>query len=424
MATAGLHPVRCLRSLATVCRICLAVGALAAVAGCRNEKAKTAEAKPPEVFIEQPVERLVTEYQEFTGQAVAVETIEVRARVSGYLDKNYFKDGDLVREGQLLFQIDDRPYRAEFDRAAASLAQAQAHLERLKRQEERANKLFEKKSTSEEQFEQARFDRAEAEAAVSAAEASRETAELNLGFTKITSKINGRISRRMVDPGNLVQADTTPLTTVVSLDPIYAYFDVDERTLLRLRRVMEQEHSESVISSQVPVEVTLSDANESATFLGKINFLDNQIDANTGTLRCRAVLDNPKGMLSPGLFVRLKIPIGKPQSRLVVHEEALQADQDKRFVWVLDDENNALYRQVKIGWQTEDQRRVIIDGLKFSDRVIVKGVQRVRRNKPVAPEPLRENEGIAAAEPKPEAQPVAQSQAGIKPDEKSGNGAR
>lgn len=406
-----------------ICFVPLVVG-IAVFSGCRNDKPKTAEAKPPEVFFEQPVEKTVTEYQEFTGQTVAVETIEVRARVSGYLDKNYFKDGDLVREGELLFQIDDRPYRADFDRAAASLAQAKAHLERLKRQEDRANKLFEKKSTSEEQFEQARFDRAEAEAAVSAAEASRETAELNLGFTKITSKINGRISRRMVDPGNLVQADTTPLTTIVSIDPIYAYFDVDERTLLRLRRIMEEDHTESVISAEVPVEVTLADKEESAPLWGKINFLDNQVDANTGTLRARAVLPNPKGMLSSGLFVRLKIPTGRPRNELLVHEEALQADQDKRFVWVLDEKDNALYRQVKIGWQTEDRRRVILDGLKLSDRVIVKGVQRVRRNKPVTPEPLRENESVATAGPPSE--PVLDAKAPIAktPDAKHAGGGR
>jgi RND family efflux transporter MFP subunit len=378
--------------------------------GCRREAAKTAEAKPPEVYIEQPTEKMVTEYQEFTGQTVAVETIEVRARVSGYLDQNYFKDGDLVREGALLFQIDERPYRAEFDRTTATLAQAKAHLERLKRQEERATKLFEKKSTSEEQFEQARFDRAEAEAAVSAALASKETAELNLGFTKITSKINGRISRGMVDPGNLVQADTTPLTSIVSLDPIFAYFDVDERTLLRLRRVMEEDQSESVISSQVPVEVTLAD-DESAPLWGKINFLDNRVDAGTGTLQARAVLDNPKGMLSPGLFVRLRIPIGKPRKALLIHEEALQTDQDKRFVWVLDEQDTAIHRQVKIGWQTED-RRVILDGLKMSDRIIVKGVQRVRRNKPVSPQLLTPAEDVAVAEPKREAAPVEKSTSG------------
>jgi RND family efflux transporter MFP subunit len=384
----------------------LVIAGIMGVCGCQREKAKEAEAKPPEVFIEQPYEKMVTEFQEFTGQTVAVETIEVRARVSGYLDKNFFKDGDLVREGALLFQIDDRPYRAEFDRAVAALAQAQAHLERLKRQEERANKLFEKKSTSEEQFEQARFDRAEAEAAVAVAAANRETAELNLGFTKITSKIDGRISRRLVDPGNLVQAETTPLTTIVSLDPIYAYFDVDERTLLRLRRVMEEEHSESAISSQVPVEVTLAD-DESAPLWGRINFLDNQVDAGTGTLRARARLDNPKGMLSPGLFVRLRIPVGKPRKALLVHEEALQTDQGQRFVWALDDQDNAVYRQVKIGWQTEG-KRVILDGLKTSDRVIVKGVQRVRRNKPVSPEPLQPAESVASVQLQREAALSAQ----------------
>jgi multidrug efflux system membrane fusion protein len=388
----------------------LAVGIIA-IPGCQREKAKEAEAKPPEVYIAKPHEKMVTEYQEFTGQTVAVETIEVRARVSGYLEKNSLKDGDLVHAGDLLFQIDDRPYRAEFDRTVATLAQAKAHLERMKRQEERADRLFEKKSTSEEQFEQARFDRAEAEATVSAALASNETAELNLGFTKITSKIDGRISRRMVDPGNLVQADTTPLTTIVSLDPIYAYFDVDERTLLRLRRVMEEDHTESAISSQVPVEVTLAD-DESAPLWGKINFLDNQVDAGTGTLRARAVLDNPKGMLSPGLFVRLRIPIGRPRKALIIHEEALQADQDKRFVWVLDDQDKAIHRQVKIGWQTEDKMRVILDGLETSDRIIVKGVQRVRRNKQVSPELLQEAENVASAEPKQDTSKNAKSSGG------------
>jgi len=295
-------------------------------AGCTTGKAKEAEAKPPEVYFEQPREQTVTEYQEFTGQTVAVETIEIRARVSGYLEKNLFKDGDLVAAGTPLFEIDDRPYRAEFDRTSATLAQAQAHLDRMKRQQERANKLFEKKAISQEDFDTAAFDRAEAEATLAAASASKETAELNLGFTRISSRINGRISRRMVDPGNLVQADTTPLTTIVSLDPIYAYFDVDERTLLRLRRTMEEEHTEAAISPEVPVEVTLADE-ESAPVWGKINFLDNQVDAGTGTLRARAVIQNPKGMLSPGLFVRLRIPVGSPRKALVVHEEALQTDQ-------------------------------------------------------------------------------------------------
>ena len=380
----------CVRLLA-----CLTLSALAL--GCTHEKPKEAEAKPPEVFIEQPYESVVREEQEFTGQTVAIETIEVRARVSGYLERNFFKDGDEVCAGALLFQIDERPYRAEFERTSATLAQSKAHLERMQRQEERAVKLFEKKAISQEQYDTALFDRAEAEAAVSAAQASKDTAELDLGFTKITSKINGRISRRMVDPGNLVQADTTPLTTIVSMDPIYAYFDVDERTLLRLRRIMESEHSDSALSSTVPVQVTLADE-DAAPLWGKINFLDNQVDPSTGTLRARAQIDNPNGLLSPGLFVRLRVPVGVPRRALLIHEEALQNDQGQRFVWVLDQDNKAVYRQVKVGWQAEG-RRVILDGLRASDRVIVKGVQRVRRGKVVSPEPLEPTENIAAAEP-------------------------
>ncbi|HEY3968546.1 MAG TPA: efflux RND transporter periplasmic adaptor subunit [Planctomycetaceae bacterium] len=374
------------------------VAGMLLLAGCNRAKPKEAEAKPPEVFFERPDEQMVTDDETFTGQTVAVNTIEIRARVGGYLEKVFFKDGDLVSEGSPLFEIDERPYRAEFDRTTATLAQARAHLERLKRQEERANQLFERKAISTEQLDQARFDRAEADATVAAAVASNETAELNLKFTKINSKINGRISRRMVDPGNMVQADTTALTTVVSLDPIYAYFDVDERTLLRLRRLMEAEHAESALSSQVAVEVTLADE-ETAPLWGRINFLDNQVDPSTGTLRARAVVDNPKGFLSPGLFVRLRVPVGSPRKVLLVHEEALQSDQGQRFLWVLDDEDKAIYRQVKIGKQTEN-RRVILDGLKTSDRVIVKGVQRVRRNKKVTPELLEPPASLAASDRK------------------------
>jgi membrane fusion protein, multidrug efflux system len=400
LLTASGNKRRAAASRFTLAGLAILVTCSLLVSGCKKEKAKEAEAKPPEVFIEQPYEKKVTEYQEFTGQTVAVETIEIRARVSGYLEKTFFKDGDLVGEGAPLFEIDDRPYRAEFERAEAALASAKAHLERLTRQQQRANKLFERKSISQEDFDTARFDKEEAAAAVEAAEASKATAELNLGFTKINSRISGRISRRMVDPGNLVQADVTALTTVVSIDPIYAYFDVDERTLLRLRRMMFEEHADSALSAHVPVEVTLADE-ESAQVWGRINFLDNQVDASTGTLRARVKIDNPRAMLSPGLFVRLRVPVGVPRKALLVHEEALQTDQGQRFLWVLNDDDEAVYRQVKIGWQTEGMR-VILDGLKLSDRVIVKGVQRVRRNKKVAPEPLDRVSNVASAETKEE----------------------
>ncbi len=384
-------------SLVACCCLCVAVASLGS-SGCRHAEAEKKDAKPPEVDIESPYQDEVREYQEFTGQTVAVETIEIRARVSGYLEKNFFKDGALVEEGALLFQIDDRPYRAEFERATAALAQARAHLERVKRQEERALQLQEKKAISQESIDQATFDRQEAEATVAASIASRDIAELNLGFTKITAKISGRISRRMVDPGNLVQSDTTPLTSLVSSDPIYAYFDIDERTLLRLRRMMEEEHTDSALSWQVPVMITLADE-EAAPLVGKINFLDNQVDASTGTLRARVVIDNPKGMLSPGLFVRLRVPVGVPRQALLVREEALQSNQGKRFVWILNSEDKAIQRDVTIGWQVNG-RRVILDGLRPSDRVIVRGVQRVREGKTVAPKPYDDQSDLVSAETK------------------------
>jgi membrane fusion protein, multidrug efflux system len=384
------------------CLLPLAIASFC-LSGCNGAEAKKDEAKPPEVDIDQPYEQEVTEHQEFTGQTMAVETIEIRARVSGYLERNFFKDGDIVRAGELLFQIDERPYRAEFEHAMAALAQAKAHLERLKRQEERAQALLDKKSISQQDFEAAAFDRAEAEAAVAAAVATRQTAELNLDFTKITSRIDGRISRRMVDPGNLVQADVTPLTTVVSIDPIYAYFDIDERTLLRLRRMMEAEHADAALSAHVSVAIALADG-EVVPQGGTIDFLDNQVESTTGTLRARVKIDNKNALLSPGLFVRLRVPVGIPRVELLVREEALQTSQGQRFVWVLDDQNKPVNRPVKIGWQVGD-RRVIHDGLRLSDRVIVKGMQRVREGKEVRPrEPGDKKSELAANGKKSESQ--------------------
>jgi RND family efflux transporter MFP subunit len=394
------------------CLLSLTVASLGS-SGCSRAEAKKDEAKPSEVDIDHPYEQNVTEHQEFTGQTMAVETIEIRARVSGYLEKNSFRDGDLVRAGDLLFQIDERPYRAEFEHSTAALAQAKAHLQRLKRQEERAQSLLDKKSISQQDFEAAAFDRAEAEAAVAAAIATRQTAELNLDFTKITSKIDGRISRRMVDPGNLVQADVTPLTTVVSIDPIYAYFDIDERTLLRLRRMMEAEHADAALSAHVSVAVALADG-EVIPQGGTIDFLDNQVESTTGTLRARVKIDNKDALLSPGLFVRLRVPVGIPRVELLVREEALQTNQGQRFVWVLDDQNKPVNKPVKIGWQVGD-RRVIHEGLRLSDRVIVKGMQRVREGKEVRPrEPGDKKSELAASGKKSES----------RADPRSGDGAR
>ncbi len=294
------------------------------VSGCKREEAEK-KSKPPEVFFEEPISETVTEYQEFTGQTMAKETVEIRSRVSGYLDKTGFTDGDIVSKGSLLFQIDDRPYKAESDRTAAALKQAAAHFERLKKQKDRAVALLEKKALSQEDFDTAIFDLEESTAAAEAGRASHETAKLNLSYTTIDATITGRISRRQVDPGNLVQADVTPLTTLVSINPMYAYFDIDERTLLRLRRMTEKVHPESDaystadsspsshsgsvptsdgssdLSLNLDVNLTLADG-EPIRQGGKINFLDNQVEATTGTLRARVEIENQNALLSPGLF--------------------------------------------------------------------------------------------------------------------------
>jgi RND family efflux transporter MFP subunit len=305
--------------------------------------------------------------------------VEIRARVSGYLDKNFFKDGELVAEGAPLFLIDERPYRAELDRTTAALAQAEAHLERVKRQEERARRLFEKKSISQEDFDTAMFDRAEAEAAAGAASAQKETAALNLSFTKINAKISGRISRRMVDPGNLVQADVTPLTTIVSIDPMYAYFDVDEPTVLRVQQLIREGKYKT--GSRVPVFLGLSNEQDYPQ-VGYVDFVNNQVSPSTGTLQVRGTFSNPKPplgprVLSPGLFVRIRVAISPPYQALLVVQSAIETDQNLKFVYVVNEQNEVERRDVTLGAE-EEYLQVIATGVKADDRVVVNGLQHVR----------------------------------------------
>jgi RND family efflux transporter MFP subunit len=358
---------------------------LASLIGCQKGKEQSEKPKPKltEVVIESPVLETLTEHEEFTGRLVASETVDIRARVSGYLEKVYFKDGDDVEAGQLLLEIDPRPYQAELDRTAASVAQLQARVEKLKRQEVRAQRLLQMKSISQEDFDTVTYDRAEAVAAVDAAIAAKDLAELNLGFTKIKAKISGRISRKLVDVGNLVQADVTPLAKIVALDPIHAYFDMDERTVLRLQRLIQEGKFTSARDAEIPIQVALADEDD-YSLTARFNFIDNQVDAATGTLLARAEIQNPNRMLSPGLFVRLRVPIGEPRGVLLVHEESLGTDQGQRFVYVVNDQNIVEYRRVKTGW-LEAGRRVINEGLKPGDRVVLTNLQRIRPKNEVLP---------------------------------------
>jgi RND family efflux transporter MFP subunit len=371
--------------------------------GCQKAEPKLAAPKPAEVLVSYPVEDTVTEFEEFTGRTMAVATVEIRARVSGYLDRVFFQDGAIVKAGDKLFEIDPRSYRAELERAQATVAQNRARLERLNHQEGRRKKLVANRVVTEEELELATADRAEGDAILAASIASEELAQLNLSFTLITSPINGRIGRRLVDPGNLVRADESALTTIVSIDPIYGYFDVDERTVLRLRRLIQQGKIQAASESDVKVELALADQDE-YSLTGIINFMDNQIEASTGTLRVRAVIENKQGLLSPGLFLRLRVPIGAPHRALLVREEALGTDQGQRFVYVVDNKDEVVYRRVKVGPLVAG-RRVIETGLNASDRVVVTGLQRVRPGVKVAPKPADASLNLAIVPPEPGATP-------------------
>ena len=370
----------------------------AGVAGCDKAQTKVIAPKPPVVIVAQPVNDTVADFEEFTGRTDAIFSVEIRARVSGFLDKVHFKDGEEVKQGDLLFEIDDRPYKANLNRTEATLAQAEAHLTRLEADYRRVTNLYSRNSVSREELDKVSGDKAEAAAAVGVARGDYELAKLQMVFTKITSPISGRLSRRMVDPGNLVQADTTPLTTVVSLDPLYVYFDVDERTLLRLRRLASENKIPTSENAEIVVYAALSDE-EGFPHKGIINFSDNRVDAATGTLRVRASIDNPKPrLLSPGLFMRIRLPVGAPRKSIMIAEKALGTDQGQKYLYIVDDKNVATKRPVKVG-KLDAGMREIVEGLAPNQWVVVEGLQRIRDRLKVDPkpeDPLKNSKSAAA----------------------------
>jgi RND family efflux transporter MFP subunit len=339
------------------------------------------------VTVSQPVERDVVEWDEYTGRLEAVESVEVRPRVSGYLQSVHFTDGSIVKKGALLFVIDPRPYRAELNRAKATLQQAMARYERTQKDFARAQQLVKSRAISEEEVDTRAADQREARESVEAARAALEVAQLNVEFTEVRAPISGRISRQFVTPGNLINggtAESTLLTTIVSLDPMYCYFEADERSYLKyvhLSRTGERPSSRQVRN---PAQLAL--ANETGfPHQGYIDFVDNRLDPNTGTMTGRAVFPNPELALTPGLFARVRIPGSGKYTALLVPDEAVGTDQTQRFVFVIDDWNSVEYRKVELG-PIIDGLRVIRGGLKPQEWVIVNGVQRVRPGAKVDPE--------------------------------------
>ena len=336
-----------------------------------------AAAGPVAVIVTEPVEKELADFAEFTGRTDAVESVEIRARVSGYLNKILYKPGSEVEAGTPLFEIDSRPYDAILEQNLGTLATSEASLKQARADMARAQDLHDKKISTQSDYDKAVADLAHAEASVQSSTANVAQAKLNQDFTHVTAPVAGRTSRELITIGNLVNADTTALTTIVSIDPIYAYFDVDERTLLDIQKRIREKKMESARErDDVPIYLGL--ANETGfPHAGTIDVVDNRVDSGTGTMQIRGRFDNADRVLTPGLFVRIQFQMGPARPRLLVPEQALAQQQGQRYVYVVTPEKKIDRRNVTVG-RLDGSMRVIETGLKPGESVVVKGQQRVR----------------------------------------------
>jgi RND family efflux transporter MFP subunit len=360
------------------------IAALVLSACARNEAANAPAAPPaPQVSVAVAVSRQVTDAQEFTGRFEAVERVEVRPRVSGYISSVNFKDGSEVHKGDVLFVIDPRPYVAERDRARAQLAQARAQLVLARTERDRATKLLAQHAISQEEFDTRTSGLDQGQANVEAAQAALDAAALNLDFTRVTAPISGRISRALVTSGNSVTNGQTLLTTLVSLDPIYVAFDGDEQEYLKYI----PHGSDAAAGSHEarnPVQVGLATEN-GFPHAGVMVFVDNALDPMTGTIRSRALLENHEREFTPGLFARIKLLGSAQHNAVLVNDSSIGTDQTVRYVLVLGKDNKVEYRPVQLG-PVVDGLRVVESGLTAGETIVVNGLQRVRPGAQVAPQ--------------------------------------
>jgi membrane fusion protein, multidrug efflux system len=368
---ARLYAVMPAKVFAALLRV-FALSAFAfAFSACGNSEGAAAPPAAPSVNVAQVASKAIQEWDQFNGRVSAIDTVELRARVSGYVDRVAYKEGDDVKKGDLLFVIDKRPYQDALASAEAQLARARATASLALAQDKRAQALIGSKAISVEEFETRHATYEQSSADVRAAEAAVATARLNLGFTEVRSPIDGRAGRALLTVGNLAQADQTLLTTVVSQNPMYVYFDADEHSYLRY---LEQAKGVATGAAQ---KVQIGLANENGfPHAGTVNFLDNQVDSTTGTIRARAVVPNPDRLLTPGLYAHVQFPGSQRHSAILIDDKAVLTDQDRKYVYVLGPENKALRKDVTLGRSIEGLR-VVDAGLKVGDRVIVSGLQKI-----------------------------------------------
>jgi RND family efflux transporter MFP subunit len=367
------------------------------LSSCNRAPAPAAPPAPVAEFVV-PVQKEVEDWDEFTGRTDAKESVEIRARVSGYLTQVNFKAGAIVKKGDLLFVIDPRPYEADLARADGDFKRAEAQVTLAKADLQRAEQLRNQKVLAQEGYDAKFAASKQADAALASAWGAQETAKLNLEFCRITAPIDGRVSRERVTVGNLIQPSATDagvLTTIVSIDPIYAYVDADERSILKYQKLAREGKRKSAREGVVNVYLGLQ--NETGwPHEGYIDFVDNRLDVGTGTLRVRAVFDNKEGYLTPGLFVRIRSPGSDLYPGLLIPDKAIGTDQGSKYVLVVGAENKAEPRPVVLG-QLVDGLRVVKEGLKPDDKVIVSGLQSIRPGAVVQPTPVE----AKAADAKP-----------------------
>jgi RND family efflux transporter MFP subunit len=365
-----------------------ALFALAALAGC-GQGQQSGGPPPPTVTVANPVQRTVIDQDEYVGRFVAVDSVEIRARLSGYLSAISFQDGQMVKKGDPLFTIDRRPFEIALEQMRANLAQARANLAFTEADLERAKPLLQNKTITEQAFDQRTQAKAVAEAAVAAQEAMVNSAALDLDeYSQLRSPIDGRIGDRRVAVGNLVTGgpggNTTLLATVVSVDPIQFEFTFDEASFLRYERFASASNEVASAHGNVPVTLKLIDEND-FQHTGKIDFIDNVIDRSSGTIRGRAVFQNSDGLFTPGMFGRIRVPGSPPYAALLVPDAAISSEQARKYVLVVDDANVVRQKYVTLG-QLDDGLRVIKDGLVATDRVIVNGLMHARPGMKVNPQ--------------------------------------
>ena len=357
--------------------------------GCNSQPpaGATGFPPPPTVTVAAVETREIIEHEEVVGRTEAVDSVEIRPRVSGYIQEVRFKSGQKVKKGDLLFLIDPRTRQAALDRAEADLRRAQSSLENAQAEAARAERLLTTKAISKEESDTRAWKLTDAQAVLLAAQAARESARLELEFCEVRSPIDGRVSRALVTPGNNVSGvdgNTTLLTTVVSIDPIYVLSDVDETTALRFKRLALEQKLERDEQGRIAVEMALADEQDFPR-KGFVESVDNRLNPGTGSILVRSAFPNPDELIIPGLFVRARIPVGQSKPTLLISDRAIGTDQSQKFVLTLTSSNTVAYRPVKIG-PAVDGKRVIREGLVAGEKVVVNGLAKVRPGMPVTPE--------------------------------------